>query len=115
VKYRHLYRLCARTIALIGVFAAAAEAVTTNWNTNSSGNFGTAANWNNGVPTNADTAVFNRGSAVTYNVSFPGSGIGQPSPVFTVDRAIVRANAVGARHTPPQVRLHADFHWHAAH
>ena len=52
-----------------------AYAVTTSWNTNSSGNFTTAANWDNGVPDSDDTAVFNRGF-VAYEVTFlPRSSI----------------------------------------
>ena len=43
-----------------------AHAVTTSWNTNSSGSFTTPANWDNGVPDSDDTAVFNRGAGVVY-------------------------------------------------
>ncbi len=38
-----------------------AHAVTTSWNTDASGVFTAAANWDNGVPDSDDTAIFNRG------------------------------------------------------
>ena len=47
------------------------------------------------APDTADTAVFNRGSAVTLNASFLGSPIGMPAPVYTTSRLIIRSNSVG--------------------
>jgi len=83
-------------LSLLGVFAATgAAAVTTNWSTNSSGVFTNPANWNNGAPGSADTAVFNRGSAVSYTASFIGSPVGMPAPQYSTDRLIVRSNSVG--------------------
>jgi T5SS/PEP-CTERM-associated repeat protein len=77
------------------IFGPNAEAaVTSSWNTNSSGLFTVASNWNNGVPGSADTTAFNRGSAITYTVTFPGSAIAQPPPVYTNDRLLVRSNSV---------------------
>ena len=71
-----------------------AHAVTTSWNTNSSGAWTAAANWDNGVPRGTDTAVFNRGAAVTYTVSFPGHFLIDPPMNYSSDRLIVRSNTV---------------------
>jgi T5SS/PEP-CTERM-associated repeat protein/autotransporter-associated beta strand protein len=70
-----------------------AQAVTTNWNTNSSGSFTSPANWDNGVPDSEDTAVFNRGAA-TYSVTFPGGSVLNPPPSYLINRLIVRTSEV---------------------
>jgi T5SS/PEP-CTERM-associated repeat protein len=40
-----------------------------SWNSNSSGTFSTAGNWNSGVPNQNFVAAFNRGAGVTFTVS----------------------------------------------
>ena len=55
-------------VAVAPWLGSQAQAVTTSWNTNSSGFFTAAANWNNGVPDSDDTAVFNRGAGVAAPV-----------------------------------------------
>ncbi len=74
--------------------AGVALAVTTHWNTNSNGNFNTAADWDNGVPTSADTAVFSRGTVASYTVTLNGAAPGFPPVVHTVDRVVVDSNTV---------------------
>ena len=44
-------------------------AAISHWNTDNSGSFETASNWDNGVPGSADTAIFDRGAA-SYVVQF---------------------------------------------
>ena len=46
-------------------------AATSNWTTDTGGDFSNSANWDNGVPGLADTAVFRRGN-VAYDVQFTG-------------------------------------------
>ena len=73
MKWSDSTRTSAAALAPFGslAFRSAAEAaVTSNCNTNCSGLFTVAGNWNNGVPGHADTAVFNRGLAVIYSVTF---------------------------------------------
>ena len=99
-------RFCARFRRRIFLVAAAysfflsihAHAVTTSWNTNASGDFTTAANWDNGVPDSDDTAVFNRGF-VAYEVNFPGGSIFDP-PLNYLNRLSPRAYERG------EFRLH---------
>jgi T5SS/PEP-CTERM-associated repeat protein len=74
-----------------------AHAVTTSWNTNASGDFTTAANWDNGAPDSDDTAVFNRGF-VAYEVNFPGGFIFDPPVTYFVDYRRVRTNEVSFVH-----------------
>jgi T5SS/PEP-CTERM-associated repeat protein len=77
-----------------------AYAVTTSWNTNSSGNFNAASNWDNGVPDSDDTAVFNRGF-LAYEVNFPGGSIFEPPPNYVIDFLRVRTNEVSFVYNPP--------------
>jgi hypothetical protein len=70
-----------------------AHGATTNWNTNSSGAFTNAANWDNGVPDSDDTAVFNRGF-VAYTVTFPGNSYFFPPLNYVIDKLLVRTNEV---------------------
>jgi T5SS/PEP-CTERM-associated repeat protein len=86
-----LYACCA-VLAVLTLFTASADAVTTSWNINTNGQFTTAANWNNGVPNSADVAVFDRGSGVTYTVTFRDFLI--PGADFTSDRLVVGSNTV---------------------
>jgi T5SS/PEP-CTERM-associated repeat protein len=90
-------------IGRIGWFALAASAltqcavavpVTSSWDTNSSGNFNDAANWDIRVPVSGDTAQFNRGAAATYAVTFPGDLIFNPTRTYTNDRLYVGSNTV---------------------
>jgi T5SS/PEP-CTERM-associated repeat protein len=77
-------------------FGTLARAVTTNWNTNNSGNFSNAANWDNGVPRTDDTAVFRRGIGATYTVTFTGRPPTVPGgPIhYATDRLVVGSNDV---------------------
>ena len=75
------------------------RAVTTSWNTNASGDFTTAANWDNGVPDSDDTAVFNRGF-VAYEVNFPGGLIFDPPMNYPIQYLRVRTNEVSFVHNP---------------
>jgi T5SS/PEP-CTERM-associated repeat protein len=101
MKYRPRFYGWLVLLATGNILGTSAQAVTTNWNTNSNGVFTNPANWTNPAngenvaPGAADTAVFNRGSAVTLNASFIGSAIGQPPPVYTTSRLIIRSNSVG--------------------
>jgi T5SS/PEP-CTERM-associated repeat protein len=72
---------------------APVHAVTTNWNTNSSGTFGVAGNWDNGVPDTTKVAQFNR-SGVTYTVTFVGSQVGLPVNHDFANRLLVGNNNV---------------------
>jgi T5SS/PEP-CTERM-associated repeat protein len=89
-------------ICRIGAFAVLAWtvnqgaivlAITTDWSTNSNGNFNTAANWNNGVPTSIDMASFRRGSAFDYTVSLNGGLPGSPQQ-HTVFQLMIGSNTV---------------------
>ncbi len=73
-------------IAICG--ASAAHAVTTDWNTNSSGNFSVASNWDNGVPDSTKIAAFSRGS-VSYTVTYNGAPPGFPPPQYQCNQLIV--------------------------
>jgi hypothetical protein len=84
-----VFLLCASQTAYV-------RAVTTSWNTDSSGSFTTAANWNVGVPTSQDTAVFNRG-LVAYTVTFPGGSVLNPPPSYLVNYLRVHSNEVTFR------------------
>ena len=79
------------------ILSGRANAVTTSWNTNSSGVFTTAANWDNGEPVLGDTAVFNRGAGVAYTVTFPGGSILDPPPIYVIDYLRVHSNDVTFR------------------
>jgi T5SS/PEP-CTERM-associated repeat protein len=63
--------ILALTVLPMGTTIALA-AVISNWNTNSSGLFANAADWDNGVPGVSDTADFARGIGVSYTVTFAG-------------------------------------------
>src|SRR4051794_30393165 len=56
------------------------------------GNFNTAGNWTNGVPGSGDTAVFRRGTEVSYTVTFP-EFLGSPVDYVT-DHLRVGSNMV---------------------
>jgi len=77
----------------VGVAATVLPAATTNWINNGGGAFGSAGNWDNGVPDAADTAVFRRGAIPLYPV-FLGSFM-NPNPEHrTVDRLIIGTNTL---------------------
>jgi T5SS/PEP-CTERM-associated repeat protein/autotransporter-associated beta strand protein len=83
---------------------APAAAVTATWIAPSGGSFGTTTNWSTGAaPTSADTAIFARGPAATFNVTFVGPLIGSPtgSPHYFSDRAVVGNNAVSFVNSSP--------------
>ena len=75
---RYQARLCAlRTLGFpVALFLLinhpVPAAVTSDWITDSGGDFSNLANWDNGVPGSADTAVFRRGNK-TYTVQITGS------------------------------------------
>src|SRR4249920_2579474 len=79
----------------LGGWPSALRAVTTNWNNVTSGFLGDPANWDNGVPHAADTAVFREGIGATYTVSFLG---GDPlmgvTTHYQTDRLVVGNNDV---------------------
>ena len=72
------------------LLSAHAHAVTTSWNTNSSGDYNSFANWDNGAPDGDDVAVFDRGF-VAYEVNFLAGSI---SPIYPIDSLRVRTNEV---------------------
>lgn len=80
------------------LLAVPARAGFTNWNTNSSGSFTNAANWDNGVPDSDDTAVFNRGF-VAYTVTVPGLPF-NPPPNYVIDYLRVNTNEVTFADSP---------------
>src|SRR5262249_56152676 len=69
-----------------------AEGRRSSWNSKSSGSFNVAGNWNNGVPSDTDTAVFRRGTGTTYTVTFPGliSGLA----IYQTDQLRIGSNNV---------------------
>ena len=73
---------------------SAAVATMRSWNTNSSGNFNDAGNWDTKVPVSGDTAQFSRGAAATYTVTFPGDLIINPTRTYTNERLVVGNNTV---------------------
>ena len=81
------------------LLSAPTHAVTSNWNTDASGSFTTAANWDNGVPDSDDTAEFNRGF-VAYTVTFPGNSPLSPPRQHVIDKLVVRTNEVGLVDNP---------------
>ena len=100
-------RLCDGIMRRIFLSAAAysffltihSHAISTNWSTNSSGLFTTAANWDFGVPDSNDAAIFNRGF-VAYEVNFPGGSIFNPPVNYVVDQLWVRTNEVSFVYDP---------------
>jgi T5SS/PEP-CTERM-associated repeat protein len=74
-EMRELVR-AATLVVIIWLLPAFLFAATTNWTNDSGGAFTTAANWNNGVPGLDDTAEFDRGTGVRYNVAFQSLGHG---------------------------------------
>ncbi|MCI0334884.1 MAG: hypothetical protein L0228_16850 [Planctomycetes bacterium] len=80
-------------ICMMLTVSSAAHAVTTSWNTDVSGLFTTAANWDNGVPDSDDTAIFNRGF-VGYTVTFPGGTIFEPPVNYAINYLRVNNNHV---------------------
>jgi T5SS/PEP-CTERM-associated repeat protein len=77
-------------VALLMSLLAArpADAVQTNWNTTSNGNFSNAGNWDNGVPDNTKVADFGLG-AVSYTVTYNGATLGSPPPQYQCNQLIV--------------------------
>ncbi len=73
---------------------SSALAVTTFWNTISSGNFNDGGNWDNGVPGMGDTAIFREGIGATYTVTFDGSPTPTAIANYFSDRLIVGNNDV---------------------
>ncbi len=61
----------AALLTLLGWQPSICPAAVSQWNTDSSGNFSDAINWDIGVPGLADTATFRRGN-VAYTVDFIG-------------------------------------------
>src|SRR5262245_47756218 len=61
--------LCCAALAALTLPVSIVHAVTSSW-TAGNGSFISAANWDNGVADTPDIAVFDRGSGVTYSVSF---------------------------------------------
>src|SRR6187401_646499 len=81
------------------LLSAHTDADTSKWNTDASGSFTTAANWDNGVPGSDDTAEFNRGF-VAYTVTFPGNSFSSPPRQHVIDRLVVRTNEVTLADSP---------------
>src|SRR5207245_386062 len=81
--------------------ATSMPAATTDWNTNLSGNFDDAANWDNGTPTGFDTAVFRRGVGITYTVTFRGLPLGAGTANYPSDQLRVGSNTVTLAGTSP--------------
>src|SRR5689334_22640575 len=96
----------AAATAVLALSVSAPAATTTSWNVNTSGTFTTTGNWSSGVPGSADTAVFRRGTGISYTVTFPGSTPPAAAISYTNDRLRVGNNhvtlarsAVGATYT----------------
>jgi T5SS/PEP-CTERM-associated repeat protein len=94
------------------VITELACAITTNWSTNLSGSYTSAANWTAGVPTSADTAIFNRNLNIQYNVTFPGRPIVTPLTrevrQFTVGtNSIAFSDAVAFNQLPAALAIDA--------
>jgi T5SS/PEP-CTERM-associated repeat protein len=72
------------------MIASPGRAVTTSWNTNVDGLYNVGGNWSNGVPVAGagNVAVFDRGPAISYAVTFPAGTTNLPGAV------VVRSNAV---------------------
>ncbi len=69
-------------------------AATRTWNNSTGGSFTTAANWSPAfVPGSADQALFRRGTAATYTITFPGK-INFPLPVYALDQVRIGNNTV---------------------
>src|SRR6476620_10147138 len=68
-----------------------ASAVQTNWKFPSDGNFGLAANWDNGVPDSAKVADFGLGfvGAASYRVTYNAVPFGISPPQFQANQLIV--------------------------
>jgi T5SS/PEP-CTERM-associated repeat protein len=81
------------------LLSAHTHAIISNWNTDASGSFTTAANWDKGVPDSDDTAEFNRGF-VAYTVSFPGNSFASPPRHHVVRNLIVRTNEITLADSP---------------
>jgi T5SS/PEP-CTERM-associated repeat protein len=96
------------TIAVLAFANSEAVAVTTSWNTNSTGSYTNAANWSAGVPTSADTAVFNRNLNIEYGVTFPGRPIASPV-VREIKQLKVGTNAVSLSDSVNFNQLPASF------
>ena len=64
-------RTLAVAVVLVAFINRPVPAATSNWTTDTGGDFSNSANWDNGVPGAADTAIFRRGNA-DYTVTFTG-------------------------------------------
>ena len=67
--WRCALRTPALAIILVTFIIRPVLAATSNWTTDTGGDFSSSANWDNGVPGPSDTAVFRRGN-VAYDVQF---------------------------------------------
>lgn len=86
-----------RPICVLNLLFAAistASAATDAWISNVSGNFTDGANWGSGIPGATDNLVFNRGSGVTYTVTFPGQPIAFGAKNYATGSVAVAANNV---------------------
>jgi len=83
----------AAAFLVIAAVGRSALAGTSSWNA-LNGNFNTAGNWTNGVPGTVDTAVFRRGIAVSYTVTFPGAGLRSDPINFVTDQLRIGSNTV---------------------
>jgi hypothetical protein len=82
------------------VAARPVSAVVTRWDTNSSGDYNVASNWDTGVPGADDMAVFARGSGETYRVTFPGNLFIDPPAVYRSDLVLIDSNHVSFVESP---------------
>src|SRR5262245_37979269 len=78
MKYVRIRALFVTPLLASLLAAAPSAAAVSRWNTNSSGSFTVATNWDNGVPGLNDVAYFGRGNAVSYTVTFPTNPFAQP-------------------------------------
>jgi hypothetical protein len=92
VRVRRSKLAAAATFLVIAAVGRSVLAGTSSWNT-LNGNFNAAGNWTNGVP-GGDTAVFRRGTALSYTVTFPGAGLRNDPIDFVTDQLRVRSNTV---------------------
>ena len=70
-EWRCALRTLAVAVVLVAFINRPVPAATSNWTTDTGGDFSNSANWDNGVPGAADTAIFRRGNA-DYTVTFTG-------------------------------------------
>jgi T5SS/PEP-CTERM-associated repeat protein len=78
---------------------------TSSWNTNNDGSFGTAGNWNNGVPNSVFVANFERGDAVSYSVTLS-------TTTRTIGQLRVGSNSVAFTSNNTNIRNITADEWH---